>query len=41
MQLMLDLLRLERQGRHHDLVARRKQLRDLNPSLYSACLTTR
>lgn len=41
MRLMLDLLSLERQGRHHDLVARRKQLRDLNPSLYSAYLKTR
>jgi hypothetical protein len=41
MRLMLDLLNLEHQGRHHDLVARRKQLRDLQPSLYQAYIKTR
>jgi len=41
MRLMLDLLSLERQGRHHDLVTRRKQLRDLNASIFSAYIRTR
>lgn len=41
MRLLLELLRLERQGRHHAVVARRKVLRDLQPSLYAAYLATR
>jgi len=41
MRLMLELLGLERQGRHHDLIARRKALRDTHPSLYSAYMKTR
>jgi hypothetical protein len=41
MRLMLDLLSLERQGRHHDLVARRKLLRDAHASIYSAYMKTR
>ena len=41
MRLMLELLGLERQGRHHDVVARRKALRDTHPSLYSAYIRTR
>lgn len=41
MRLLLDLLELERQGRHHDLVARRRQLRGLNASLYALYMATR
>ena len=41
MRLMLELLGLERQGRHHDVVARRKALRDAHPSLYAAYMKTR
>ena len=41
MRLILDLLSLERQGRHHDLVAKRKLLRDLQPSVYGAYIKTR
>ena len=41
MRLLLELLRLERQGRHHAVVARRKVLRDLHPSLYAAYMATR
>ena len=41
MRLMVELLGLERQGRHHDLVARRKQLRDLCAPLYAAYMATR
>lgn len=41
MRLLLELLGLERQGRQHDLVARRKALRDTHPSLYAAYLKTR
>ena len=41
MRLLLELLGLEKQGRHHDVVARRKVLRDLHPSLYAACMATR
>jgi hypothetical protein len=36
MRLLVELLGLERQGRHADIVARRKVLRDLQPSLYAA-----
>jgi hypothetical protein len=36
MRLLVELLGLERQGRHADVVARRKVLRDLQPSLYAA-----
>jgi hypothetical protein len=32
---------LERQGRHSDIVARRKLLRDLQPSLYAAYMKKR
>ena len=35
MRLLLEMLGLERQGRHHDVVARRKVLRDAHPSLYA------
>ena len=41
MRLLLELLGLERQGRQHDVVARRKLLRDLHPSLYAAYLAAR
>lgn len=41
MRVLVELLGLERQGRHHDIVARRKALRDLHPSLYAAYLQTR
>lgn len=41
MRLMLELLHLEKQGRHHDLVQRRRQLRDLQPALCAAYLRTR
>ena len=41
MRLMVELLGLERQGRHHDLVAHRKQLRDLCAPLYAAYMATR
>jgi hypothetical protein len=41
MRLMINLLWLERQGRHHDIVKQRKSLRDLNPWLYGAYLQTR
>jgi hypothetical protein len=41
MRCVLDLLALERQGRHHDLLARRRSLRDLHSGLYSAYMATR
>ena len=41
LRLMLELLGLERQGRHRALVARRKVLQDLQPSLYVASMATR
>lgn len=41
MRLLLELLGLERQGRQHDIVERRKALRDAHPSLYAAYLKTR
>jgi hypothetical protein len=41
LRLMLELLGLEHQGRHHDLVQRRKTLRGLHASLYSAYMASR
>ena len=41
LRVMSELLGLERQGRHHDVVARRKTLRDLQASLYAAYMKTR
>lgn len=41
MRLVVELLGLERQGRHHDLVQRRRALRDLNAALYTAYMATR
>jgi hypothetical protein len=38
---MVELLGLERECRHHDLVARRKALRDLRAPLYAAYMATR
>jgi len=40
-RLLVTLLGLERQGRHHDIVAYRKQLRDLNGWLYGVYMRTR
>lgn len=41
MRLLLELLGLERQGRHHDLVQRRRALRDVHAALYAAYMATR
>lgn len=41
MRLLVNLLGLERQGRHHDIVLQRRSLRDLHPGLYRAYLKTR
>lgn len=41
MRLLVNLLGLERQGRHHDIVSQRKSLRELNPWLYGAYMRTR
>jgi len=41
MRLLLMLLGLERRGRHHELIERRKALRDLHPSLFAAYMKTR
>lgn len=41
MRLLLELLNLERHGRHHELVERRKELRDLQPALFAAYMSTR
>lgn len=41
MRLSLELLGLERQGRHHEVVERRKALRDMHPFLYAAYMRTR
>jgi hypothetical protein len=41
MRLLVELLGLERQGRHADIVARRKVLRDLQPWLYAAYMKSR
>jgi hypothetical protein len=40
-RLMVELLGLERQGRQRELIAARKQLRDLQPALYAAYMSTR
>lgn len=40
-RLLVNLLGLERQGRHHDVVAYRKQLRDCNGWLYGVYMRTR
>lgn len=41
MRLMIELLGVERQGRHHDIVQRRRSLRDLHAPLYAAYMATR
>jgi len=41
MRLLAGLLELERQGRQHDLILRRKELRDAFPALYAAYMATR
>ena len=41
MRVLVELLGLERQARHHDIVTRRKALRDLHPSLYAAYMKSR
>ena len=41
LRLMLDLLALERQGNHREIVQRRKELRDTQAALYAAYLKTR
>ena len=40
-RLIIELLALERQGRHADLVAQRKRLRDLHAGLFSRYMSTR
>ncbi|HEY5580383.1 MAG TPA: hypothetical protein VIK56_04330 [Rhodoferax sp.] len=41
MRLMIELLGLERQGRHHDIVIQRKDLKDLNGALFAAYMKSR
>ncbi len=41
MRLMLTLLHLEKQGRHQELVHKRRQLRDLHAGLWRAYMATR
>lgn len=41
LRLMVQLLLLEHQGRQHDLAARRKTLRELEPALFQAYMATR
>ncbi|NYH14050.1 hypothetical protein GGD41_001278 [Paraburkholderia bryophila] len=41
MRLILDLLNIGRQGRHHDRVERRADLRELSPSLYALYMCMR
>jgi hypothetical protein len=40
-RLVASLLALERQGRHAEIVARRKQLRELQPRLFARYMATR
>jgi hypothetical protein len=41
MRLLLELIGLERQGRHHEVVERRKTLRGMHPFLFRAYMNTR
>jgi hypothetical protein len=41
LRLLVQLLGLEHQGRHNDLMSRRKSLRDLSSPLYEAYMATR
>ena len=38
---MLELLSLERQGRHYELLETRRELQALNAALYAAYMKTR
>lgn len=40
-RLIMELLALEKQGRHNDLVAQRKRLRDLHAGLYAMYMASR
>lgn len=40
-RLQVELLGLERTGRHHELITARKRLRDLQPALYAAYMSSR
>jgi len=40
-RLLAELLGLERQGRHRDLIDGRKRLRDQQPALYATYMATR
>jgi hypothetical protein len=40
-KVVRSLLRLERQGRHHDIVALRGRLKELHPALFAAYMATR
>lgn len=40
-RLVASLLRLEREGRHHDIVAARKRLQSLEPRLFASYMRTR
>ena len=41
MRLLVELIGLERQGRHHELIDKRKSLRDLHMELYAAYMESR
>ena len=41
MRIMIALLGLERQGRHHDIVTERKHLKDVNEALFMAYMKSR
>jgi RecA-family ATPase len=41
MRVLVELIGLERQGRQHELIERRKALRDLHRSLYDAYMAPR
>ncbi|WP_372528001.1 hypothetical protein [Piscinibacter sp.] len=41
MRLLIELIGLERQGRHHNVIERRKALRDMHPILYGAYMKSR
>jgi hypothetical protein len=41
MRVMIALLGLERQGRHHDIVTERKHLKDVNDALFMAYMKSR
>ena len=41
MRLLVELIGMERQGRHHDIIERRKALRDMHPIVYGAYMKAR